>query len=230
MIFSVEESVIQLKKDLKKAGIRGIALDIDETLSDTGPHWWNHMIKFHNPEGLTFQEFLNKYEKIEYVPGWQTEEARKYIGDALDSDEFNEAIALLHESNVMVNKLTKIVPVVAYITARPENIRKGTENWLTKHGFPKAPVILRPTTYSMKDLETKNSWKAGVLKYLYPEIIGIVDDNAGLPSELAKENYEGKLFLYGPQTRQINSKDYSFQVILSPDWSHVIDHFSAKID
>lgn len=224
------ESVIQLKDNLKKAGIRGIALDIDETLSDTGPHWWNHMIKFHKPDGLTFQEFLNKYEKIEYVPGWQTEEARKHIGDALDSDEFNEAIPLLHESNVMVNKLVNMVPIIAYITARPINVWKGTENWLAKHGFLKAPVILRPTTSSMNDLETKNSWKAGVLKYLYPEIIGIVDDNMGLLSELVKENYEGKLFLYGPQTREINPKDYSFQVILSPDWNHVIDYFSAKID
>lgn len=207
----MEESVIQLKENLKKAGIRGIALDIDETLSDTGPHWWNHMLKFH-------------------VPGWQTEEAKKHISDALDSDEFNEAIALLHESNVMVNKLIKIVPVVAYITARPDNVRKGTENWLAKHGFPKAPVILRPTTSSMKGLETKNTWKAGVLKYLYPEIIGIVDDNAGLPSELAKENYEGKLFLYGLQTKEVNPKDYSFQIILSPDWNHVIDYFGTKID
>lgn len=224
----MEESVIKLKESLKRAGIQGIALDIDETLSDTGPHWWNLMLKFRAPEGLTYQEFLDKYEFIEHVPIWKTEEAKKHIHDAWNSDEFNEAIPLLHESNKMVHELKIKIPITAYITARPDNVRQGTENWLSKHEFPKAPVILRPVKSGLADLETKNHWKAGVLKYLYPEVIGIVDDNPGLPDELLKEKYEGKLFLYGPQTKEINPKDYSFPVILSPDWNHVIDYFNSK--
>jgi len=225
----MEESVMKLKESLKKQGLKGLTLDIDETLADTSPHWWNHMLKFHKPDSdLTIQELVEKYQYIEHVPGWHTEEARNHIKNALDSDEFNEAVPLLHESNKMVEKLQKIVPIVAYITARPEKVRKGTENWLIKHGFPKAPIILRPTESSIQDLETKNHWKAGVLKHLYPEVIGIVDDNSGLPPELLKEKYEGKLFLYGERTKEINTKDYSFPVIISPDWNHVIDHFNSK--
>lgn len=224
----MEEGVLKLKESLKEQGIKGLALDIDETLSDTGPHWWNHMLKFHVPDGLTYEELLEQYEFIEHVPGWQTEEAKKYINNLLESDEFNDTIPLLHESNKMIQKLNAIVPIVAYISARPESIQKATENWLTKNGFPKMPVILRQGNRGIHGLETKNIWKASVLKYLYPEVIGIVDDNPGLAKELEDEKYEGKLLLYGPQTKEINPKDYSFPIIISPDWSHVIDHFSAK--
>ena len=224
----MEEAVLKLKEELKENGMSGLALDIDETLSDTGPHWWNHMLKFHVPGNLTHQELLEKYGFIEYVPDWQTEEAREYIGKALESNGFNEAIPLLHESNKMVQKLKTIVPIVVYITARLESVRQGTKNWLAKHEFPKAPIILRPGKLGIHGLETKNAWKAGVLKYLYPEVIGIVDDNPGLAQELSNEKYEGKLFLYGPQVKKIDPKDYPFQVILSPDWNHVIEHFSKQ--
>lgn len=227
-ISEMEEDVLKLKENLRKQGVTGLALDIDETLSDTGPHWWNHMLKFHRVEGLTYEESLKMYKFIENVPEWQTQEAKDYITTALDSDEFNDAIPLLHESNRMVNKLNAIVPIVAYITARPENIRQATENWLIKHGFPKAPVLLRPVTSTFQGLETKNAWKAEVLKYLYPEVLGIVDDNTGLPSELLKVGYEGKLFLYGKLLKEINPEDYPFPVILSPDWNHVIEHFNSK--
>lgn len=224
----MDEYISKIKKNLKEQGIKGLALDIDETLSDTGPYWWDHMLKFHVPENLTYQELWEKYEFIEHVPSWQTEEAKKYINNALDSNEFNENIPLLHESNKMVQKLNETIPIVAYITARPENVREGTENWLIKHEFPKAPVILRPIKASFRGLETKNSWKASILKFLYSEIIGIIDDNSGLAPELLKERYKGKLFLYGPQTKEINPKDYPFTVIISPDWNYIIEHFNSK--
>src|SRR4030043_1797615 len=106
------EKIIELKNKLKEHGRTGLALDIDETLSDTGPHWWNHMMKFHVPEGLNQKVLLEQYEFIEHVPAWQTEEAKKYITNTLESNEFNETIPLLHESNDMVKKLNAIVPVV----------------------------------------------------------------------------------------------------------------------
>src|SRR3989338_6131112 len=139
----MEENVIKLKNELKEKGITGLALDIDETLSDTGPHWWNHMLKFHRPDDLTQEELLEKYDHIEAVPGWDTKEAVKYINDTLESNEFSETIPLLHESNKMVVELNKIVPIVAYVTARPESVKEGTERWFLNHKFPKAPLILR---------------------------------------------------------------------------------------
>ena len=33
---------------------------------------------------------------------------------------------------------------VVYLTGRPERCRRDTETWLTDHGFPRAPVLMRP--------------------------------------------------------------------------------------
>ena len=40
-----------------------------------------------------------------------------------------------------------------------------------------------------------NKWKAKVLEYLYPEVLGIVDDNPNLVKNLSK-SYKGTIFLY----------------------------------
>jgi hypothetical protein len=216
-----------LKVDLQQRGLTGLALDIDETLSDTGPHWWQHMVKFHAPTGLTMEEVLERYQYIERVPAWQSDAAREYMRQGMESNEFQETIPLLHESNTMVAKLNKVVPVVAYITARPEVVRTGTERWLTAHGFPKAPVILRADKLGHDYIATKNQWKAEVLRELYPEVLGIVDDNPGLPDELAKVGYEGKLFVYGSQMQEIKPQDYRFPVIISPTWDHILDHVTS---
>jgi hypothetical protein len=76
-----------------------------------------------------------------------------------------------------VDKVTKIVPVLAYITARPRTILNGTMVWLKKYNFPKATIITRVRKVSRED---PNKWKARVLEFLYPEIQGIVDDNPDL--------------------------------------------------
>lgn len=215
------EQARQLKYKLIKQGIKGLALDIDETLSDTEPHWWNHMYKFITPRSATREELQKRHKYIEHVPDWQSDEARTYINDTLISSNFHETMPLLHESNTMVSKLNQLVPVVGYITARPTEVRGATENWLKKQGFPVAELIMR----SGLDLETKNEWKAEVLAELYPEIIGIVDDNPDLANALEKLNYKGKLFLYGKQRQEIDPSKYSFEVIVSPSWDHVINHF-----
>ncbi len=191
------EEMRELKKSLQEQGRTGLALDIDETLSDTGPHWWDHMMKFHVPQGMSYEQLLKEFKFIEDVPEWSTEAAKDHIAKTLESNEFNETIPLLHESNVMVNKLDELIPVVAYITARPDSVRRGTERWLEKHGFPKAPVILRPGKPGYHGLATKNTWKAELLKELYPNVMGIIDDNPGLLDALADIDYQGTVYLYG---------------------------------
>ena len=47
----------QLKENLKKNGLRGLALDIDDTLSETNAHWYDHMVKFSGPKDLTKEKW-----------------------------------------------------------------------------------------------------------------------------------------------------------------------------
>ena len=217
------DEAMKLKSKLKEQGIQGLALDIDETLSDSHPVWFEHLYKFYAPKNMTREEAMEKYfDSIDHFPEWKTEEANAHIRTALHSNEFNENIPLLAESNKMIRELNKIIPVVAYITVRFNTVRTATERWLKTHGFPEKDLVMNSPDVPF---ESSTGWKASILKALYPEVIGIVDDNKKLPNELAKLDYKGKVFLYGRQTKQLNPADYKFELIISPTWDHVLDHF-----
>lgn len=210
----------QLKKKLAAENIRGLAIDIDETLSDTNPHWFEHMINFHRPKGMTKEEVIEKYRFVEDVPDWQTEEAKKYMEQTLHSNEFNEAIPLIEGANKAVKELNEIIPIAAYITARPATVRNGTIQWLKKHSFPEAELITRPEDIKIEDFNlNKNRWKAGVLNILYPEIRGIVDDNPILAHELGAINYQGTFYLYGKEGAEFEGHK---NVIVCITWHEVL--------
>lgn len=210
------DDVIKLKKQLKQSHISGLALDIDETLSETNPFWFKHMYEYHKPEGLELSEVIRKYAHVDDVPDWQNEQAQKVMLDILHSNDFNESIPLIHESNVVVNEIIKNIPIVAYISARPDVVRQGTLSWLKQHNFPEAEIILRPDIY---DIKHRNLWKAQILLELFPEVIGIVDDSAGIVEELKKVNYQGKLYLYGPQSEEVVE---SSMVRVCKTWADVL--------
>lgn len=195
-------NTIQLKRRLCKNKTRGIALDIDDTLSYTDHHWIEQMrLKFGNPENLTREEIVKKYKWIEAVPYWKSRKATTLMKKFMHSNAFQITIPLIENSNHVVQKINKIIPVIAYVTARPSQVFNGTKSWLSKHGFPPAPIVFRP----MRIHHTKkNLWKAGLLKSLYPEVTGIIDDNPDLVNELASVKYQGSLYLYdsGENTKQ----------------------------
>ena len=223
----ITDKVTQLKNKLKTQGLQGLALDIDETLSDTNTHWIEHMFRFHMPKDKTKEEVVGKYKFVENVPEWQTQEAYEFMQKMLYSNEFNEAIPLIHDADRAVKEINNLIPIVAYITARPETVVDGTAKWLKKHGFPKAELITRTGDIGMDSFnKKKNEWKAGVLKALYPEIVGIVDDNSLLADELEKIKYEGILFLYGSQSKAFDGKD---NVIVCLAWPDVLDAIRGKI-
>lgn len=220
------DKVTKLKDDLKTQGRKGLALDIDETLSDTNTHWVEHMFQFHVPENMTKEDVIGKYKFVEKVPEWQTQEAYELIQKMLHSNEFNENIPLIHGADRTVKEINKLIPIVAYITARPETVVDGTKKWLKKHGFPEAELVTRTGDINMDSFnKKKNEWKAGVLKILYPEIIGIVDDNSLLANELEKVNYEGTLYLYGSQSVAFEHKK---GVVVCPVWPDVLDAIRGK--
>lgn len=206
---------------MQSRGARGLALDIDETLADSNSHWFDHMIAFHPLEGVHKKEIVERYKFMEHVPGWDNQEAIDRMTGLMHSNEFNETVPLIEDAYHVVNTIQQSIPIAAYITARPATIRTGTEKWLLKNGFPKAPLIMRPTTteVSKPDGLYRNSWKANILQFLYPEVLGIVDDNLGLAHELVELKYPGTLYLYGPQTEAFTETE---NVILCPTWKSVL--------
>lgn len=187
------KEIIKLKQKLAANNVKGIALDIDETLSFTLNNWFPRLQdKFGNPEGLTTLELIRKYRYVQNIPYWQTPEVFEWVVENVYNDALQEELEVIGEADKYLPLIHKFKPVVAYISNRPVEVAKGTEAWLNKHGFPKAPLLLRPDFihYSLA-----NNWKAIVLDYLYPEIEGYVDDNYNVLTHLP-DNYPGHIFLY----------------------------------
>lgn len=209
-----DKEIVTLKKRLKDANTQGLALDIDETLSFTIGYMIERLIEgLGNPENLTVEEIIKKYKHTDKIPYWQNEKAKQILERIRNSNEIQENLPLIKNSGNMVNKIDKIIPILAYITVRPKIIYEGTKVWLEKNNFPKAVVVTKPDRVSRTD---GNRWKAKVLEYLYPEVLGIVDDNPELSKHLSK-NYKGTVFLYN--NIEILNKD--IRVIPCKDWKTV---------
>lgn len=194
--------------------IGGLALDIDETLSRTNVFWIEHLqLKLGNPEKLSVEDFSKKYQYAHDAIYWQTEEGFRVMEELRNANDFHEKLPLIENSNTTVQKINKIIPIRAYITARPDGVLGGTKNWLEKHNFPKAEIITRPSGVKSED---GNKWKAKVLEKLYPEIIGIIDDNPGLIDSFSSD-YKGIVFLYNGVFHP--RKDIN--VIPCKDWKNV---------
>ncbi len=194
-------SVKKLKTGLVKNKIKGLALDIDDTLSFTWSYWAQSLQeKFGGPKDLSLTEIRTKYQLVQNVPHWQSREAYEWMEMARKSNEIQELLPLIENSNKMVERIDKIIPVVCYLTIRGQSVIPGTEKWLRKHGFPKAPVIAKPDDLP---LEEGSIWKAETLRFLYPHVLGIIDDNPALINYL-DASYKGTIFLYNnleiPQT------------------------------
>lgn len=187
------QELIDIKQEFKKKNVKGIALDIDETLSFTLKYWSTKMAElFGDPEGLGPLGIIKKYRYSRYVPYWQSEEAKQWVIKAIYDNDLQERLDVIDGAVEYVNKINKIIPIVAYVTNRPVEVKKGTEKWLKKHGFPTLPILGRP---KYVDRYTTNIWKAEMLNFLYPFIDGYVDDNYEVLDYLPK-NYKGHYFLF----------------------------------
>lgn len=208
---------IDLKEKLQKQKIKGLALDLDETLSFTALHWVTQLSeKFGNPDNLSPHEVLSKYRLIQNYPVWQTAEAFAWMEWARNSNDLQKELPLIENSNHIVNKISKIVPIACYLTARPYEVKEGTKHWLEKHGLPKADVLTMPEGMTYE--EATSSWKPKVLEKLYPQVLGIVDDNISLLEHLPKD-YKGYVFIYDYSNFQSEQKN----VFSCPTWEDVLE-------
>lgn len=197
----------------------GIVLDIDETLSDTiGYLILGLQDNFGNPEGLSVKEIVEKYKYTWNVPYWQSEDAENWVREACQSPEVVVNLPVIDDAVSFVNKIHDVVPIVGYVTARPECVSVATKEWLAKHGFPDAPVVCRPSNVPKVKL---NDWKAGILRGLHPKVKGIVDDNPGLADPLG--DYAGHFFIYNA-----DSIDEGVRGVPCSNWERVYDEIVER--
>lgn len=191
----MDKNIIDFKSKLIREHRFGLALDIDETLSNTRKHWFEFLMEqIGNPENLTLHEMMKKYRYSQDVPYWQTDEGKKIMEKNRHNSELQLNIDLMDGAQEGVYKVNKIVPVLCYLSARPESVLNATEKWLEYNKFPKADIFLKPINVTKED---SYDWKSDILNYLYPNIVGIVDDNPIQVESLVSKGYLGKVWLYG---------------------------------
>lgn len=195
---------------------RGIALDIDDTLSATVVCWMKELQKeFGNPEGLTAEEMISKYRYTHFVPYWDYNKMQAWIDEKnIAGGICYQEFTLIEDSHHYVSKIDKILPISCYITARPENCIENTRIWLDKHGFPQKPILAKPTHLNY---EESHNWKADTLVSLYPTVTGLVDDNVSIINQLPAD-YAGTIFLYSHDALE---KEYPFTIVPCKTWESV---------
>ncbi len=202
---------------------KGIAVDIDDTLSVTTYYYFEKMLQlFGNPEQLTVNEAINRYRYSYNVPYWQNDDARIWISKHRDNPDTILNLPTMPGAIKFLSKINEICPVVAYITVREESVYEPTRAWLEKNGFPEATLLMRPT-----ELEHKkgSAWKASQLLKKYPEAIGIIDDSLHLVDELSHD-YTGTLFLYSHES-YIGEKKF---VTACLSWQNVYSSVKKQLE
>lgn len=189
----IDQEIKQFKQKLINEGRKGLVLDIDETLSWTIGYWVQEMQKnFGNPENLSVDDLILKYRYTQNVPYWQTPEALEWMENARENDLLQVELPLIKNSNDWVQKINKLIPIVGYLTIRPKSVLSGTTSWINKHSFPNEFIIARPKNIPSSE---GNKWKAEVLHFLYPQVLGIIDDSPSVVENLPN-NYKGTVYYY----------------------------------
>lgn len=198
--------------------IPGLALDIDDTLSWTCREWVDTIhAEFGNPENLTKYEFAEKYHLLKNAPYIQRADIIARIREMCVDVKHHEFVPLIEGAPEAIKQIVQHIPIVMYLTARPESMRRATVDWLARHGFPELELVMRPEHIPIG--EPAALWKACTLEELYPRVIGIIDDNPSICSHLST-GYQGAVFLY--RNNQEDTIPHSCAVHCG-EWSDVVE-------
>lgn len=196
--------------------VSGLALDIDDTLSWTCREWVELLHQeFGNPENLSKDEFVKKYRLIQNAHYLQRDDVHARCIQFCYDEQYYSELPSIEGALPALSEITRIIPVVAYLTARPESLRKTTEEWLAQHNFPQASLIMNPHEFSHSITAT---WKSETLEKFYPQIVGIIDDNPNVCAALSPD-YRGSVFLYGHGTTDLPHP----RAVACNDWNDVVE-------
>lgn len=196
--------------------LRGFVLDIDNTLAATSRFFFCALAeRFGLPEGESVESLHERYHYSWRVPHWQREEVRAWDNAQEYSADFHLRMTPIAEAQVGVMLLADTAPISAYVTTRPEALREVTRAWLSRHGFPYAPLVMRPDAISPKG---GNQWKVGQVHSFFADSLGIVDDHQDIARGLSDIGYEGKIFHYGVSEPTVESP----KVTPCKDWGEVV--------
>lgn len=191
----ISESMKALKALLKECGSRCLALDIDDTISHTGPGYMKVLQEqFGNSTGLSPHAMWAQYGRTP-VPGWDMEAIEAWIMANLTSSELHNGFMPIEGAQTALEQIEQYIPIGLYLTIREESLRWATRDWVRKHQFPTVPIEMVPRGI---DHESGLAWKAMALEFLYPEVAGIIDDRIEMLSALSP-GYKGIVFLFGHQ-------------------------------
>lgn len=223
----IREYYSGLKKKLVNIGTPGICLDIDDTIAATNVFYAEKYSKmFGSPQGLSPQEIIDKYRYAMKVPNWSS----RHMQDTIDKDfktgnHIDLTSPTLH-ARESISKIEEIVPISFYLTGRPDKFYTQTEKWLIRNDFPTREIIMQPDESVFEEVGITNThkWKAQLLDFLHPEVLGIIDDNYDLIKEISPK-YKGSVFLYSHGKSDNNQQN----IIHCPDWKDVIREASDRL-
>lgn len=192
--------------------ISWLALDIDDTLSNTAYDWFPAMQKLFGDPGFVFDELHNYYPRINDI--WQHEDAKQRILEKVHNNEFQKNISLVPWAKESISYIHEQLPFSCYITMRPQDVLQWTEEQLMKHRFPQLPIIARPLSISKEEEYKRKVW---TLNELYQEwVTGIIDDQVKLLRQMTEHypGYQWIIHIIGPMV----SIETSIRYTVSDSW------------
>lgn len=127
--------------------------------------WWRWRRRGGGGAGRTC-----RYHLTQKVPYWAGRpEVEAWQQQQRENDELQTQLPLVAGALEGAVELHGIVPIVAYITIRPQAVLQGTRVWLRAHGFPDAPILGKPDAVPFSG---GNAWKGALLPRLLPQVGG----------------------------------------------------------
>jgi len=211
------QSVYRLKESLSIQNERRLAVDIDDTLANTTAKYFDVLSQqFPPPEDLTPLDVKKQFGLDGQILYWgkipaAMELAHSYVND----NGFHSDLAVVPGAVEALQTLHQSGELACYLTARVEPMRQITDFWL-KGVFPDLPLVLKDPSI---DFSNGSAWKVAALEFLYPEINGLIDNDARTIRTLEENGYPGELYLIG-----LTSEDYpSYNAKIHLAWSGIVN-------
>lgn len=170
-----------------------LAVDVDDTLSQTARAVAAKMLNA-GIDSEKVSQTLKTYGFPSLVPEWQGEKEQTKIKKLYEDPNFLAKVPTVEGAVEALNDLPPGFRVGLYLTSRLHEYRPVTEAWLTKHVFPKGPVITRAPH------QFDRNWKTKLLAGYQPAIYGLIDDDREALEQRAA-GYMGRLFWFDPLKR-----------------------------